>query len=367
MLCPTTLPSANAPAVSSVPTSRVKIENPLESTNWDERVSRLPGCNIFHSAAWCKVLHGSYGFTPLYFTSTHDGQLDGVLPVMEVNSWLTGTRGVSLPFTDHCQPIGFSTSLVRPLLKAVLKHGSARRWRYLECRSEAAWAGSLSNCRSSLSFRGHKLELTWDTDSIFARFDSSVRRAIRKAEKAGLVVEVSRDLAAVRSYYELHCKTRKKHGLPPQPFKFFLNIHRFILSQQMGMVVSAKLNGKAIASAVCLHFGTDAVYKFGASDDAFQDLRPNNLVLWEAIKWFARAGAKVLDFGRTSLYSEGLRRYKLGWGTDEQKINYYKFDLWRDAFVTDRDAVCGWHNRVFRALPGWLAKLSGAAVYRHLA
>jgi len=38
-----------------------------------------------------------------------------------------------------------------------------------------------------------------------------------------------------------------------------------------------------------------------------------------------------------------------------------------NAFVTDRDAAAGWHNRVFRALPSGLSRAIGAALYRHLA
>ena len=28
-----------------------------------------------------------------------------LLPLMEVDSWLTGRRGISLPFTDECEPL----------------------------------------------------------------------------------------------------------------------------------------------------------------------------------------------------------------------------------------------------------------------
>ena len=164
-------------------------------------------------------------------------------------------------------------------------------------------------------------------ENLFARFDSSVRRAIRKAEKCGLEIGISNSLEAVREYYSLHCKTRRHHGLPPQPFTFFLNIHRHVLSQNMGMIVSAKHQQRPVASAVFFHTGAEAIYKFGASDPAFQELRANNLVMWEAIQWCVRNGKKILDFGRTSLANEGLRRYKLGWAAEERRIDYYRFDF----------------------------------------
>ena len=122
-----------------------------------------------------------------------------------------------------------------------------------------------------------------------------------------------------------------------------------------------------VAGAVFFHFGKTAIYKFGASHKAFQHLRANNLVMWEAIKWHARRGLGMLDFGRTSLENEGLRRFKLGWGTQERLIDYFRYDQRKAGFVTARDESAGWHNRIFRMLPVPLSRLIGATFYRHVA
>ena len=49
---------------------------------------------------------------------------------------------------------------------------------------------------------------------------------VRKAEKEGVCAEVSTSAEAIEVYYGLHCETRRKHGVPPQPFSFFQNIFR---------------------------------------------------------------------------------------------------------------------------------------------
>ena len=114
--------------------------------------------------------------------------------------------------------------------------------------------------------------------------EASVRRAIRKAEKSGVTVAVSRELDAMKIFYSLQCKTRRKHGLPPQPFSFFRNICRHVLSKDLGMVVIASCQNRPIAASVYFQLGARAIYKFGASDESFQQLRGANLVMWEAIK-----------------------------------------------------------------------------------
>jgi hypothetical protein len=352
------LPADNPPLLS------FRQENPIVSADWDERISKAPAASVFHSTAWAKVLSDAYGFTPIYFTALRGSELVSAIPVMEVESWLTGKRGVSLPFTDECEPLDFTAPSGTSLLEETLRVGRTRKWKYAEFR---AGKKLFNDAPPSLIFLGHKLKLSADTDSLFNQFGSAVRRAIRKAEKAGLTVEFSQTLDATRDYYSLHCKTRQEHGLPPQSFQFFRHIHAYILARNMGVVVSAKLRGRTVASALFFHNDSEAIYKFGASDDAGLELRANNLVMWEAIKWLGRKGTRLLRLGRTSADNEGLRRYKLGWGTEEYAINYYKYDLRKNALVAEKDAAAGWHNKIFRSLPMFLLRWTGSVLYKHSA
>ena len=84
-----------------------------------------------------------------------------------------------------------------------------------------------------------------------------------------------------------------------------------------------------VAGAIFLNLGTRAIYKYGASDLRYQALRGNNLVIWEAIKFFGEHGYRTLDFGRTDLPAEGLRRFKCGWGATERSIEYVSVTILR--------------------------------------
>ena len=338
--------------------------DPLETPGWDGRIATFGEASIFHSAGWAGVLHGTYGHTPHYFCVVNGGKLSAVLPLMEVESRLTGKRGVSLPFTDECGVLSDGNSPCRDLLQDAIEFGRGRKWRYLECRGIAELPVGVAS--PSLSFHGHALRLGDPEDRIFSRLESSARRGIRKAEKSGVRVEVLQTLASVRVFYLLHCKTRMKHGLPPQSSAFFRSIFEHVLSKGLGFVALASYQGKPIAAALFLHFGEKAIYKFGASEAAFQNLRGSSLVMWEAIKWYSCRGYKSLSFGRTSIANEGLRRFKLGFGTEEYRIDHVKYDFARDAFVADRDKVFGWHNLVFRWMPVPLSRTIGRVLYKHL-
>jgi hypothetical protein len=333
--------------------------NPLEHPDWDVPLTRRPDFSFFHGAAWTKVLVATYGFTPTWFAAANSW-----LPLMAVDSWLTGRRGLALPFTDHCEPLCDSEKDFQPLFDAAVKFGKARGWKSIELRGGRNFLGEVP---ASLSFYGHSLELAADERQMFGKMDGSARQAVRKAEKDGVTVEVSQSKEAVRDFYVLQCQTRKRHGLPPQPLGFFLNIWRHILSQNQGVVVLAGADGEKIAGAVYFFLGGRAIYKYGASDLRRQHLRPNHLVMWTAMKWLARNGATSLHLGKTSLANEGLRKFKLNLGAAEQRIEYVKFDLRADRFVTEADGIAGWHNRVFRVLPVFLSRRAGELLYKHWA
>jgi len=102
----------NAPNCLTSPTQNeiakgvvIRAEDPLDVPDWDRLVTSAQNYSFFHSSEWARVLQETYGFRCGYLTMRSGSRLSGLLPIMEVDSWLTGRRGISLPFTDHCPVI----------------------------------------------------------------------------------------------------------------------------------------------------------------------------------------------------------------------------------------------------------------------
>jgi hypothetical protein len=282
---------------------------------------------------------------------------------MEVKSLFTGKRGISLPFTDACPSLGIPDSQFA-LFNAARARGPERGWRYLEVRGGTT---PVPDATPSVSYYGHHVVLYDDCAAMMRSIESGHRRAIRKAESSSINIEWSQNLSALKRFYSLHCQTRQRHGLPPQPWRFFTALHRNVLASGNGFVALANVQGKSLAGALFLHFRDRAIYKFGASNQAFQHLRLNNLVMWSALQMYGSKGFKLLDLGRTSLRNEGLRRFKLGWGATETQINYFKYDYRLGDFTSARDDSSGWHTQFFRRVPRPIAKVIGTILYKHIA
>lgn len=341
----------------------LEILDPTAYENWNEMLLATPGSSFFHTANWARVLQQSYGYRPLYFAKRNSGRLAALIPLMEVRSVLTGARGVSLPFTDYCEPILPDRCDGQELHDAIKDHARAARWKYVELRGGEALTPSQT---PSSTFYRHVLDVSKPESALFASLRDSTKRNIKKAAKEGLTLAINQSSTALAEFYRLHGLTRQGHGVPVQPWHFFEQIYEHIIGKGLGNIVTAEHEGKVIAAAVYFHFGGHAIYKYGASDKAYQTLRPNNLVMWEAIKWYSANGYRSLCFGRTELHHAGLRQFKVGWGAEERALHYYKYDFARDAFVEEASKTASPYHKVMTRMPVSVLRLAGSLLYKHM-
>src|SRR6185503_8664355 len=80
--------------------------HPLQDARWATFLDSHSKSSVFHTKPWIEALLQTYGYTPTVFTTNPPGEplTNGILGC-RVDSWLTGSRIVSLPFSDHCEPL----------------------------------------------------------------------------------------------------------------------------------------------------------------------------------------------------------------------------------------------------------------------
>ena len=360
----TTAPAPPDNQLSTVRRPATQILNPCEVPGWDATIDRAPRASVFHGSAWMRVLSDTYAYRPCSIIAKVEGAAMGVLPLMEVDSWLTGRRGISLPFTDECPALSATEGAAETLFETACEEGRRRRWRYIELRGGQP---PRSGAPAATTYYSHELRLDRAERELFERIDPSGRRAIRKAQQGALTIEITRSIEGVNEFYALSRLTRRRLGVPPQPRAFFGNLQRLLLDRGHGFIVLARTEQRPVAAALFLHGNRSGLFKFGASDERYQHLRPNNLVMWEGIKALSALGCETLDLGRTSLSNEGLRRFKLSWGTEERMLNYFRYDCLADRWLTAPDRSSGRHSAIFQRLPLPISELIGALLYRHIA
>jgi CelD/BcsL family acetyltransferase involved in cellulose biosynthesis len=336
------------------------IELPLDDQAWHDFVLGRKEATAFHHPFWALLLAECYGLTGhvLAIEDTSGGIRAGI-PVLEPNRLpFSPTRWVSLPFTDALPPLVDGADAATFTLALEAQRGELGIER-IELR------GPLPGTRPyPATFVSHELTLDSDPDVNARAFHSSVKRNIKTATRHGIVVRrMESEAELLDTYFRLHVATRRRLGVPSQPRRFFELLWRRGFEQGHGFGLLAWHGTSAIAGAVFLEGNRSVIYKFGASDSASWRLRPNNVLLAEALRIAATGGYTRFDFGRSELSAEGLRSFKRGWGAAEGPLEYCSLGSVPTTSVGGGGRIAG---AVLRASPTWVTRAVGAVLYRYV-
>ncbi|HYT66817.1 MAG TPA: GNAT family N-acetyltransferase [Vicinamibacterales bacterium] len=336
--------------------------DPLDDPRWETLVCSHPAASVFHTRAWLHALRRTYGYQSLvYTTSPPEAPLTNGIVVCGVRSWLTGCRLVSVPFADHCDPLVRSASDMGDLIGS-LHEATRHTWKYVELRPRPPVASPDRRLQESATFRLHAIDLRAERDEIYRRMhESGIRRKIRRAEREGLRYEEGRSEALLDAFYQLLIRTRKRHGVPPPPKRWFLNLLACV--GEAAKIRVAWKDRRAIGSIITLQHRTTLVYKYGASDSAFHNLGAMPFLFWRAIEDGKTVGLHTFDLGRSDLTNTGLITFKKRLGGVSSTLTYFRCSarLLRQRRTTTKRA-----SRLFACMPEPLLVLAGRLLYRHM-
>ncbi len=347
------------------PSIGVNTIDPLQDDRWPELIARHPHASVFHTRGWLRALQTTYGYEPVAFTTSPVSQeLKNALLFCVVRSWLTGDRLVSLPFSDHCEPLVDDTGQFEALCAQAEAVRVRERQKYVEMRSSNSSLEFDKNFGRAKTYTLHRLNLRPGLDTLRKKFHRDcIQRKIRRAERESLTYEEGRSPLLLQQLYGLLQLTRSRHHLPPQPFEWFQN-----LVACMGMNVSIRIasqGGRPIAGIMTLDHGKTRVYKYGGSDAKFNNLGATPMLFWQAIKDAKEAGMDVLDMGRSDLDNPGLIMFKERWSTARLPLA-----TWRAPATTASPSfgqVKAWLAKEgFMRLPDSALTLAGRLLYRHI-
>lgn len=342
--------------------------DPAQDARWAEFVEGHPRAHVFATPQWLEALRRTYGCEPFVLTTSPPGaDLANGLPVCRVKSWLTGRRLISLPFTDHCEPLVNTPAELSEMLSYLAQEVRTGKWKYAEVRPVLSAPGAgeaAAGFQAAQEYFAHQLSLTPGSEEIFGRFHKScVQRKIRRAEREGLVYEAGNTEALLARFYHLLTMTRRRHGLPPQPREWFQNLIA-CLGDKVTVHVALK-EGRPVASILTLIFKKTIVYKYGGSDARYHNLGGMPFLFWRAIQGARKAGMEEFDLGRSDADQDGLVAFKEHLGATRAQLTYY-----RCGDAGPGWAASGWKlraaKRVFARLPGPLLNVAGRLLYKHI-
>jgi CelD/BcsL family acetyltransferase involved in cellulose biosynthesis len=342
---------------------------PLDDSRWEKLVTWHPRASVFHTTGWLKALRQTYGYEPIAYTMSPPGaDLRNAILFCSVQSWLTGPRLVSLPFSDHCEPLVNDAAELQAFLTDLSEQFRQNKWHYFEIRPLDHSEGPQGLFHSTYSYVLHRLDLSPNLETLFRGFHKdSTQRKIRRAGREGLTYQEGTSESLLDDFYRLFLLTRRRHHLPPQPRNWFLN-----LTQSLGEAVKIRVafkDQRAVAAILTLRYKDTLVYKYGCSDARFNSLGGMHLLFWRSIQDAKRDGLRTFDLGRSDQKATGLITFKDRWGATRSTLTYTRYT--RSARSLDKYKATGdWTlrlaKRVFPLVPDSILAAAGQMLYKHI-
>jgi len=171
----------------------------------------------------------------------------------------------------------------------------------------------------------HSAQVTFEVDlvapeeDIFGRMSSACRRAIRKSEKEGVVLEEASGEDFADEYYAQLEEVFAKQSLVPtydvsRVRELIRTLHP---TGNLLLVRALSPGGDRIATGIFPALNTTAYFWGGASWREHQILRPNEAIFWYAMRYWKDRGISVLDLG-------GGGDYKRKYGPVELSVPWFR-------------------------------------------
>jgi lipid II:glycine glycyltransferase (peptidoglycan interpeptide bridge formation enzyme) len=339
--------------------------DPIRDSRWEQFLERTSNASVFHSPKWLLALQRTYGYKATVFTTSRPGQelVNGAV-FCRVHSRLTGRRLVSLPFSDHCEPLFASVDGFNELQHHLLQRCQIEKLRYVELRSAFEVEQKAQLLLESGTFYFHKLDLRPREDQLLQSFHkTAIRQPIARAEREELRYEKGGTNTLLQRFYSLFVETRLRQKIPPTPLKWFANVLE-CLGGDATIRIASK-GDQPIAATFCLTHKQTMVYKYGCSDKTASNLGAVPLLIWKGIQESKSAGIEEMDMGRSDPDNEGLITFKNRWGAAQSKLTYLRFPQNNPGALKD-SSLSKFAKEAFTRLPEGMRIGIGALLYRHI-
>lgn len=303
----------------------------------------LPGKSVFTTPEWLEFIEEDSGVEPLFLRLTRGDTLIGYFTAMLQRSY--GFRIIASPFAgwstcymgfDLADPTVNKLDLIPPVSQYLFKVKKAHLIEIVD-RDITVEAARERGYRTDIS---DTLELSIDRtdEALFKVFKVDCRNFIRQFERRGASLELAQpDDTFAQEYYAQLQDVFAKQGLVPT---YSLRKVKCLLRHlgPSGNVLCLRVRdpeGNCIATSIYPGYNGKFFFWGGASYRSGQHYRPNEYMLWTAIRYWR-------DKGFTRFDMVGVRDYKRKFGSHEvqyahislarSKVIFFLRDLAKSAF-----------------------------------
>jgi hypothetical protein len=292
----------------------------FEKADW-QRLDSFADRTVFQTRDWVRFVADTQNATPVLAQLRDSGKAVGYFTGLTFTRLGIKVLGSSFPgWTTPYMGFNLAPGASRADAMAALERTA---WNDLKClHMEVSDPHFTPEDGEALGFKtsyytSYRTDLTKSEEDLFQAMESACRRCVRKAEKSGVTIEEAHDPAFADEYYEQLKDVFSKQGLVPT-----YDAERVrALVRHMGPTGNVLLlrardaEGKCIATGIFPGFNKISEFWGNASFRSYQNLRPNELIHWYAMRYWKKRGAEVHDWGGEGTYKEkyGCVSHRVPW------------------------------------------------------
>ena len=261
---------------------------PSRHAEWDAFVEAHPARPLFHSRRWLSLLARHQGVRLDLHCIEAQGRVVGLLPMFSRGYGIIRVHSSPYVVTDtpYLGPLVDDDVSPHALWAALLDHARHSGMDFVRLFTRVGMAcppvdGTPAGVQRKTT---HVLDLTPGEEALWNGLEGRCRTAVRKAAKEGVTVEPMADDAALERFVDMLEGVYARQGLTsPNTRAFYRDVWRTFGGREV-VGLTARHEGRDIASALFVMDARDAYYISGASAGDCGRLSPNNILQWEAIR-----------------------------------------------------------------------------------
>ncbi|MCP3852920.1 MAG: FemAB family PEP-CTERM system-associated protein [Gammaproteobacteria bacterium] len=332
-----------------------------QHTAWNAYV-RQKQASIYHDYRWPQLIKNVFGHDSHHLLAIEDGEVVGILPLVQLKSLLFGNFLVSMPYFNYGGVVANSDKIAKSLLGSAHELSDELGCSHIEIRFDT------EQKNIALPVRTDKvtmlLDLPDNPDQLWQEIGSKRRAQVKRPVREGAQF-ISGGSELLDDFYHVFSINMRDLGTPVYSKHFFKNIlSEFTDNVFIGIV---KLNGEAVAAGFLIGNNGKLEIPWASTLRKVNRLGVNMFLYWNILKTAIEKDYHVFDFGRSSK-DAGTLRFKKQWGAMEKQLYWY-YDMPENRPLPELNPNSSKFNmaiKIWQNLPVSITKALGPSIVKNL-